>query len=111
MEMPDDQRKHRIAELDRQIKERSELLYELKKTCPHTIVADKYDSAVCITCDEDFGWWCPKSPDNACHYHTCAGGTLVQLITGKTVDPPLGHVPRRETSDHCIYCGNPEERK
>lgn len=43
--------------------------------------------AMCPVCRKDFGWWCPKSPDNLCNY-----------------DPP-GHL------DSCQYCGDPEERK
>ena len=37
----------------------------------------------CAICGEDFGWWCPKSPNHICEYKY--GG--------------------------CIYCGEPDERK
>ena len=40
--------------------------------------------AYCIVCGKDFGWWCPKSPDNHCHYYD---------------------------GDECNYCGMPLERK
>jgi 3',5'-cyclic AMP phosphodiesterase CpdA len=42
-------------------------------------------SAICIICGENFGWWCPKSPDGFCEYST--------------------------TFDSCDWCGEPEERK
>jgi hypothetical protein len=42
-------------------------------------------SAGCAICDNDMGWWCPKSPHGTCRY-------------------PM-------TTDECKYCGEPDERK
>jgi len=52
--------------------------------CHHKIIKE-YESAVCIICGKNFGWWCPKSPDHFCHYS--------------------------ESYDSCDFCGEPEERK
>jgi hypothetical protein len=68
-----------------------------------------YDTAYCESCDRDFGWYCEKSPDKSCHYHT-EGGKVV-LNTGESVDMPPDHDVTYENDDHCIYCGEPDERK
>ncbi len=78
----------------------------------HIIVPDgagDSPSALCTHCDKDFGWHCPDSPDNTCHYFTMEG--KVRLISGQQIDPPPRHRPDHETEDQCIFCGNPQERK
>ena len=54
------------------------------KECSHHLVRDG-ESVCCQICGEDYGWWCPKSPDHKCHY---------------SVD-----------EDACDFCGEPSERK
>lgn len=57
----------------------------------------------------DNGWFCPDSPDHACHYFTEDG--LVVLTSGDRIQPPPEHDVTGETEDICIFCGLPEERK
>jgi hypothetical protein len=70
--------------------------YELKSKCVHPVlVVNMWDVNVwdvdvtgtvqCAICGHDFGWWCPDSPDEYCHYE--------------------------DHKEECIYCGCPEERK
>lgn len=83
-------------------------------------LADRWMSiiAYCQICGKDFGWRCKESPDFVCHYEsdemdTDGDGNSVygvELITGEYVDIPKEHNPDHETSDLCIFCGNPEER-
>jgi hypothetical protein len=65
--------------------------FDRKRECQHEIIEYKVtedcSSAHCRICNEPFGWWCPKSPDNLCHYDY------------------------RTNGEYCIYCGQPEERK
>ena len=55
----------------------------------HEGLADDWNGgscgASCAICGQDFGWWCPKSPDHYCHYENGEYG--------------------------CDYCGEPDERK
>ena len=55
----------------------------LKQVCTH-VYAQKYDSAVCVICENHAGWWCPDGPNNTCEY---------------------------DHDEWCIHCGDPEERK
>jgi hypothetical protein len=55
-----------------------------KRECEHHIVRDR-DSARCQICGDDFGWWCPKSPNHQCDYP--------------------------EGEEQCRFCGEPDERK
>ena len=43
-----------------------------------------WGAARCFVCGESLGWYCPDSPDGACHYSKGEG---------------------------CDYCGEPSERK
>ena len=63
--------------------------YGLINNCPHRI-GKRGESAYCMICQKDMGWWCPSSPKNTCDY----------LQADNSVD-----------EDHCRYCGQPEERK
>jgi hypothetical protein len=44
-----------------------------------------HTSAKCAICEEVFGWYCLKAPDNECDYE--------------------------QYSEHCKYCSEPDERK
>ena len=111
--MRDSERKRRLEEIRKTINELHSEEGELLRGCVHKIkkvhVTGNCFSAACSICNKDFDWWCSKSPDNLCHYFTDSDGT-VTLNNGKKVRPPK-HDIHYETSDCCLYCGNPEERK
>lgn len=98
-------------------------VHVLMRQCPHEfkLLTDEmkhelrecsyeYGSAICQICDNNFGWRCADSPDTVCHYYT-NDGNHVKLIDGTLANVPSGHDHRYETSDCCIFCGNPDERK
>ena len=112
-------------------------LADAKARCPHAIYRNgawNYDpeddssGAVCAICGIGFGWWCPDSPDHACHYFTVGSPRAswcddylpdddtaenqgkVKLLTGEFVTSPE-HDPKYETDDRCLWCGQPNERK
>jgi hypothetical protein len=104
-----------IAEKRRIVKAREELKDAL---AAHTHIlikkgSEDYAGADCVICEKDFGWWCPESPDHACHYYsiTTADGFTVTMINGEEYLLPKDHVDTYETEDQCIFCGQPEERK
>lgn len=103
-------------------KESQKKFQKLLKSCPHDInVPTRFDgsqSAYCKICGIDFGWYCPESPDHACHYFSTEreGVRGVELIdsTFCTDVPELNdpdHDPDYETDDSCLFCYDPEERK
>lgn len=62
------------------------------------------------------GWDCDKSPDKHCHYHTEPDPKnkkfrVVELDNGELHRLPASHDPSQESSDHCVFCGEPSERK
>lgn len=84
--------------------------------------------AVCVTCDENFGWYCPRSPDHVCHYESYPVDNpdnddqrdvdryvISARQKGVRYYLPWDYTVREcyenETDDHCIYCEQPEERK
>jgi hypothetical protein len=77
--------KEAIEQLRAQISELNRKLWTLEEECPHDIQRH-YNSMHCVICGEDFGWWCPNSPDHYCHYD-------------------------KGNDDSCDYCGQPDERK
>lgn len=95
----------KISRLSKTIDEFIIQLKAAKSKCKHKI----NKNGVCTRCGEDFGWWCPKSPDHVCHYYTL--DDEVPLIDGRRARAPKKHNPFHETGDSCIYCGEPEERK
>ena len=105
--MNDSERKRRIEQLREKVREIQQLLGELKEDCSHKI-EKRYSSAYCSICGEDFGWWCPDSPDHVCHYYSEDGE--VSLIDGTKVKKPKD-ASEDESDDWCIFCGDPEERK
>lgn len=91
---------------------------QIKETCKHEFkpltekqLDDKWmsEGAVCIHCKEDFGWRCKNSPDGVCYYHSDNG--KVWNIFDKQMEVPHYHDSRYETSDSCIWCYLPDERK
>jgi hypothetical protein len=68
-------------------------------------------SAICIICGEDFGWYCPKSPDHICYYRSESDGWTVILRNGTKVTLNEHSDPEYQTDDCCLFCGAPEERK
>ena len=77
----------------------------------------KITSAVCKICNRDFGWRCPDSPDNTCHYYTSEvknsdGKRVVALSNGLhyMADDYTIDDANAETDDCCLFCGFPEER-
>ncbi len=106
------ERKARINDLNRQAIALQQESYRLQEECPHKVgpLDKRHASAVCEGCNKDFGWYCPDSPDHACHYEAYEG--KVELIDGTVVDPPADHENKGLASyDACIYCGHPDERK
>jgi hypothetical protein len=83
-ELTPDERRTEIAALRAKIEVMQMEAAELAMDCPHNIVQNG-DSAECDICGDDFGWWCPTSPDHRCDY-------------------PDG-------SEYCRHCGEPDERK
>lgn len=113
-----EERKQQIEAHKAAVKQHRDAIQELTEQCPHDFqpltekqLADKWMSvgAVCTVCKEDFGWRCKESPDGVCHYYTDDG--KVTLIDGRVVDPPADHDCKSESSDWCVFCGHPEERK
>jgi hypothetical protein len=80
-----------------------------------------YGSAECIYCDglgwnSIFTWYCPDSPDHACHYHSDSDGKrrYTTDINGERIYLSKKHTDenaRWETDDQCLFCGLPNERK
>lgn len=97
-----------LAVLKEYINKLTSVRYKLIKCCPHNIV-DKHESAVCTICEEDFGWFCPDSPDSICHYYST--NKQVKLKNGQIYQLPDDHDSRYETSDDCLFCHAPQERK
>lgn len=78
-------------------------------TCEHANI--NYGGFVsCRDCYETFGWFCETSPDKRCHYHTYSfpEGHGILLINGDVYKLDKNE---HETSDACLFCGSPCERK
>jgi len=105
--------KSRIDALYASIGKLEDELTELIGQCRHVFDDGKdefgHDMAQCLVCGESFGWYCPKSPDHVCHYWSNDGWLV--LIDGTEAMVPEGHDSTCESSDSCIFCGQPEERK
>jgi len=92
-------------------------LSRLKLLCKHSIIKEGLDDpdAVCEVCGTKFGWWCPDSPDHACHYYSYhdKGKRVVLLIdeTDYIIPEKTSPLPDNEDSNFCLFCGEPEERK
>ena len=70
-----------------------------------------YASKICADCGIDLGWFCEKSPDKGCHYFTeeNTGKRFVRLANNDLIE--VESDPETETSDCCLFCQNPDERK
>lgn len=77
----------------------------------HKALKGGYASKVCADCGTDFGWFCENSPDKGCHYFTedNKGKRVVRLATNELI--VVESDPSIETSDCCLFCHNPDERK
>jgi hypothetical protein len=74
---------------------------KISTKCKHTcIILEKevpdyvgmtinWGDAICAICNENYGWYCEKSPTHACSYEQ-PDGTIIE---------------------YCSYCGEPYERK
>lgn len=112
----------KLKKLEDAVKKAKEKYYDTQHECVHAIgytidhqFGDDEGDAYCVICEKHFGHYCPESPDHTCHYYTVLDGKI-KLFTGEIIDPPVGadgepHDPDYETSDCCIFCGAPEERK
>lgn len=100
-----------IADL---LKERRSLV----NSCKHVVTGiptESYQSVKCGICNEAFGWGCSDSPDLTCHYYSIGNaGKEVKLIDGTIVplelDEDFEEGDQWETYDHCLYCGQPNDR-
>lgn len=127
----------KLKGLKQAVKAAQEAYSEAKKKCLHTIEysyeiwkwgghESKDGHTWCADCGEDFGHYCPDSPDHACHYFS-EDGLHVKLFTGEIVRKKLDEYDpdniwdnivtvnndcmRYETDDTCLFCGAPQERK
>lgn len=129
-----DERRNRIAALREQLRVLTapitEELHRLEQTCPHYIVCTAcgeqssdehcarsrwgHSGSYCTVCKQHFSWYCPASPDHACHYYSgpaAGGGRQVALFNEVMYELPAEYDGRWETEDDCIFCHQPEERK
>ena len=98
--------------------EKEKTLKALRGECWHEIIEHGCGRAVCINCEDgrswnDWNWYCPKSPDHICHYYSTVdhnGERYVGSINGEKIVLE-DYDGKYETSDQCIFCGQPEERK
>lgn len=116
-------RKEMLDKITKGISEMSdaELKYLYRNFCSHQTlqVPKKKDiesgcaSAKCAECSDYLGWYCPDSKDNRCYYESEErdGKNVVELSTGEVVAMDEDHDPEYETSDSCLFCGQPDERK
>ena len=96
--------------IQRQIAESTMLVDELMRNCRHFVEPSQTaTSARCAICGSRFRWYCPNSPDHACHYHSHNG--LVLMINRFFEPVPEGHDAENESEEWCIYCGQPYEQK
>jgi hypothetical protein len=81
---------------------------------------EDFGFAHCKHCDEfrfEMRWYCPSSPDHLCHYHSewsiAKEKFFVETVNEEKVylENYTEEKHKYETSDHCIFCGQPEERK
>ena len=84
--------------------------------CPHDAPKiQSGDSSKCSECKALLGgWWCPDSPDNSCYYSSekdKSSNSVVKLEDGREIPLDKDHDPEYETSDDCLFCHQPDERK
>ena len=112
--------KNRILSIKSQINDLQNKLHQAKSACTHVVNPPKEEwlSVSCEICGQDFGWYCPESPDCTCHYfstETDTGRNAVKLLDGAYVFLPElnteDYNPDWETEDCCLFCGESDERK
>ena len=104
----------KFCEIDQNIRNLYMERGELQEKCPHEFDSEGF--ARCSICGLDKGGWaCNASPDKICHYETFEdeeGKRYVCLFDNTLFyDIPADHDYFNESVDHCIFCGQPEERK
>lgn len=113
----------RLSDLKREMRMAKNRVDNFKDTCDHIVFhrTSKHDvwehnpdgisDAICLICDQDFGWACPDSRDGACHYPSeiKEDGGMVTLNDGSKVTPD--EPESGFWSESCVFCGHPEERK
>jgi len=102
----------RLTILQREV---TQMYFELKNECPHSIVRTSTGGARCEICDATFGWYCPLGPDRTCHYFSTGdemSGFVVPLVTGGSfrLQERTWKETQEESPEHCIFCEEPEER-
>ena len=100
--------KGEIKTLEAQIRGLKAEFHQIMLACEHEF-DEKVLTAICLHCGNDFGWYCPKSPDHVCHTQceVCKG--VITLLNGDDVATPFGD--DEEGEETCIFCGSPDERK
>jgi len=104
-----------------QMPEKERTLKALRGECWHEIVErGEFGGAICKNCEDgrswnlfEWPWYCPKSPDHVCHYFSRfdhKGERYVGSVNGEKIIFE-DYDGSYETSDQCIFCGQPEERK
>ena len=86
----------------------------LQQECKHTKLKQSGESMVCADCGKSFGWHCPDSQDNLCHYHSDFdqdNKSFIKFHDGSVKYLPDDHDPEEENEDSCIFCQAPDERK
>ena len=108
--------KKKIDEAEAALRPAQEAFLALMRQCKHVIaepdrrsIRDGCAGAQCAVCKLNLGWYCPDSPDHACHYYSHDG--KVTLVDGTEVDVPEKVKGRTESDDWCIFCEEPDERK
>ena len=92
----------------------------LEGECWHEIVRFGESIAMCKHCAQfrfDMKWYCENSPDHLCHYESewniGKKKYCVESVNGEKIylENYSKEQHKYENSDHCIFCGQPEERK
>lgn len=86
----------------------------VQRDCQHSVLKQSGESMVCANCNKGFGWHCPDSEDNLCHYYSDFdkdGKRFITFKDGTVKYLPEDHDSADETEDSCIFCQAPDERK
>jgi hypothetical protein len=83
----EDLKSYSIRDIDLLISKLKTLKRKMITACDHEFITD-YGTARCSKCNTFGGWYCPQSPTHVCSYEDDDA-----------------------CRDHCIFCGDPEERK
>lgn len=97
-----------IKDLEAQIRGLKAEFHQIMLVCEHEF-DEKVLTAVCLHCGNDFGWYCPKSPDHVCHTQCEVLHGDITLINGEKVATICAD--DEEGEEQCIFCGEYDERK